>query len=94
MVAHDNLGTKIVFIILRHQFTTVQGVLTEEPDHVSQIMVRWAEGLARESVVLVNGIVQRPPPDQEKVHSTSIHEYEVKICKVRAYMTHVWALWH
>ena len=68
--------------------------MTETPSQVSQNMVRWAEGLARESVVLVNGIVQRPPPNQEKVHSTSIHEYEVKICKVRAYMTHVWALWH
>ncbi len=62
---------------------TVQGILTEEPDHVSQTMVRWAEGLARESIVLVDGIVQRPPPDQQEVHSTSIHEYEIKIRKVR-----------
>ncbi|RDX47067.1 aspartyl-tRNA synthetase cytoplasmic [Lentinus brumalis] len=76
------LGTKIVFIILRHQYMTVQGILTEEPDHVSQTMVRWAEGLARESIVLVDGIVQRPPPDQQEVHSTSIHEYEIKIRKL------------
>ncbi|RPD53983.1 aspartyl-tRNA synthetase, cytoplasmic [Lentinus tigrinus ALCF2SS1-6] len=76
------LGTKIVFIILRHQFMTVQGVLTEEPGRVSQIMVRWAEGLTRETIVLVRGVVQRPPPDQEEVHSTSIHEYEIKICQL------------
>ncbi|KAI0633761.1 aspartyl-tRNA synthetase cytoplasmic [Trametes polyzona] len=76
------LGSKIVFIILRHQFTTVQGVLTEEPDKVSQIMIRWAEGIARESIVLVSGVVQRPPPKQENVHSTSIHEYEIKISKL------------
>ncbi|KAI0737608.1 aspartyl-tRNA synthetase cytoplasmic [Daedaleopsis nitida] len=76
------LSTKIVFLILRHQFTTVQGVLTEEPNKVSETMVRWAEGIARESIVLVQGVVQRPPPNQEQVHSTTIHEYEVKICKL------------
>ncbi|KAI0360906.1 aspartyl-tRNA synthetase cytoplasmic [Trametes cingulata] len=76
------LGSKIVFLIFRHQFTTVQGVLTEEPDKVSQVMVRWAEGIARESIVLVEGVVQRPPPDQQDVHSTSIHQYEIKIRKL------------
>ena len=45
-------------------------------------MVRWAEGIARESIALVDGIIQRPPPDQEVVHSTTIHEYEIKIHKV------------
>ncbi|KAH9858604.1 aspartyl-tRNA synthetase cytoplasmic [Lenzites betulinus] len=76
------LGSKIVFLILRHQFTTVQGVLTEEADKVSQTMVRWAEGLAREAIVLVEGVVQRPPPSQENVHSTTIHEYEIMISKL------------
>lgn len=71
-----------MFLIFRHQFTTVQGILTEEPDQVSQIMVRWAEGIARESIVLVEGVIQRPPPNQENVHSTTIHEYEIKIQKV------------
>ena len=80
---HTREGSKIVFIVFRHQYTTVQGVLTEEPDRVSQVMVRWAEGISRESTVLVDGIVQRPPPDQEEVHSTTIHQYEIKICKVR-----------
>lgn len=71
-----------MFLIFRHQFTTVQGVLTEEADKVSQTMVRWAEGVSRESVVLVEGVVQRPPPDQQDVHSTTIHQYEIKIAKV------------
>lgn len=60
----------------------MQGVLTEEADKVSQTMVRWAEGLAREAIVLVEGVVQRPPQSQEDVHSTTIHEYEIKISKV------------
>ena len=64
--------------------------MTEEPDKVSQTMVRWAEGITRESIVLVDGIVQRPPPDQEVVHSTTIHQYEIKIHKVRIF-TWSWA---
>ncbi|EIW62843.1 aspartyl-tRNA synthetase cytoplasmic [Trametes versicolor FP-101664 SS1] len=76
------LGSKIVFLIFRHQFTTVQGVLTEEADKVSQTMVRWAEGVSRESIVLVEGVIQRPPPDQEDVHGTTIHQYEIKIAKL------------
>ncbi|KAI0766828.1 aspartyl-tRNA synthetase cytoplasmic [Trametes elegans] len=76
------LGSKIVFLVLRHQYTTVQGVLTEEADKVSQTMVRWAEGISRESIILVEGVIQRPPPNQENVHSTSIHEFEVKIAKL------------
>ncbi|OBZ67021.1 Aspartate--tRNA ligase, cytoplasmic [Grifola frondosa] len=76
------MGTKIVFIIFRQQLTTIQGVLTEEPDVVSQNMVRWAEDLNRETVVLVSGIVQKPPPEQVQVHSTSVHEVEFKILKL------------
>jgi len=45
-------------------------------------MVRWAEGLNRESVVLVEGIVQKPQDGQEEVHSTRVHNHEVKIEKV------------
>ena len=71
-----------MFLVLRHQFTTIQGVLVEESDVVSQAMVRWAEGISHESIVMVDGIVQRPPPTQEEVHSTTIHQYEVKIRKV------------
>lgn len=76
-------GPKIVFIVFRQQSYTVQGVLTEDADCVSANMVRWAEGLGREAIVLVEGKVQAPPPDQHEVKSTIIHEREIKICKVR-----------
>ncbi|OCH85681.1 aspartyl-tRNA synthetase cytoplasmic [Obba rivulosa] len=76
------LGSKIVFIVFRNQLTTVQGVLTETEGTVSQTMVRWAEGINRESVVKVEGIVQRPPPDQEEVHGATVHEREVHIEKL------------
>ncbi|EMD32133.1 hypothetical protein CERSUDRAFT_144292 [Gelatoporia subvermispora B] len=76
------LGSKIVFIVFRHQLTTVQGVLTETDGAVSQTMVRWAEGINRESVVKVEGVVQRPPPDQEEVRGATVHEREVRIDKL------------
>ncbi|KAH9917900.1 aspartyl-tRNA synthetase cytoplasmic [Epithele typhae] len=76
------LSAHIVFIILRHQFTTIQGVLSEEEGHVSPAMVRWAEGLSRETIVMVEGTLQRPPADQQEVHSTSVHQFEIKIRKL------------
>jgi aspartyl/asparaginyl-tRNA synthetase len=77
------VGPKIVFIVFRHQLYTIQGVLTEEDSQVSENMVRWAEGLNRETVVLVEGVVQMPPEDQGEVKSTTIHQREIKVTKVR-----------
>ncbi|KAI1783747.1 aspartyl-tRNA synthetase, cytoplasmic [Ganoderma leucocontextum] len=73
------LSAKMIFIVLRYRFTTVQGVLREEPDQVSQLMIHWAKAIARESVVVVGGVIQRPPPNQAEVHGTTIHQFEVKI---------------
>lgn len=70
-------------MVFRSQLTTLQGVLTEEEGVISHNMVRWAEGLNRETIVLVKGVVQRPPDGQEEVHSTRVHNHEVKIQKVR-----------
>ena len=70
-----------MFLILRSQLTTVQAVLTETPGRVSANMVRWAEGLARESIVRVVGIVQEPPKEEghERVRSASVHLREIKV---------------
>jgi ergosteryl-3beta-O-L-aspartate synthase len=46
-------------------------------------MVRWAEHLHREAIVLVQGVLQKPQAKQEEVKGASIHELEVKIQKVR-----------
>ena len=74
-------GAKIVFLTLRHQLTTVQAVLTEEEGSVSQNMLRWAEGIARESIILVEGVVQEPA-GQPEVKSTTVHNVEIKVEKV------------
>ncbi|KAI0088428.1 hypothetical protein BDY19DRAFT_950849 [Irpex rosettiformis] len=48
---------------------------------VSENMVRWSEGLAREAIVRVVGVLQHPPEEegQFEVKSASISEKEVKI---------------
>lgn len=52
---------------------------------VSENMIRWAEGLARESVVRVVGVIQHPPEEegQHEVKSTSVKDIEVRIEMVR-----------
>ena len=49
-------------------------------------MVRWAEGLNRETIVRVEGVLQEPPKEQgqEQVRSATVHHVEVRVEKVRA----------
>ena len=75
------IGAKLVFLILRHQLTTVQAIVTEEHGIVSQNMVRWAEGIARESIVLIEGVLQEPG-GQPEVKSATVHKVEIKVEKV------------
>jgi aspartyl-tRNA synthetase len=42
-------------------------------------MIKWAQGLPRETIVLVQGVVQKPV---EPIKSTSIRDAEIKIYKV------------
>jgi aspartyl/asparaginyl-tRNA synthetase len=81
-------GAKIVFLILRHQLTTVQAVLTEEEGTISQNMLRWAEGIARESIVLVEGVLQEPDGHTE-VKSATVHKVEIKVEKVYLHRGHL-----
>ncbi|KAI0337629.1 aspartyl-tRNA synthetase, cytoplasmic [Trametopsis cervina] len=52
------------------------------PDfEISENMVRWSEGLAREAIVRVVGVIQHPPEEegQHEVKSASVKEKEVRI---------------
>lgn len=71
-----------MFLIFRQQMSTIQGVLAYEEGVVSETMVQWAEHLHHESIVLVEGVLQKPKDGQEEVKSASIHQLEVKIEKV------------
>lgn len=71
----------MVFIVLRQQASTIQAILTVEPVTVSKKMVRFTEGIHPESIVLVEGVFQKPI---EEVKSCSVGDLEIKVHKVRS----------
>ena len=73
-------GSKMVFFKFRQGIHSVQGVLVASPDKVSKLMVKWAAGLPDESIVLLEGVVQKA---QEEIKSTTIKDVELSITQVR-----------
>lgn len=59
---------------------TIQGLLSQKPEHVSKHMVKWAQGVTAESIVLVEGTIQAAP---EPIKSCSVKDAEIMISKVR-----------
>ncbi|GJJ08488.1 hypothetical protein Clacol_002706 [Clathrus columnatus] len=76
------ISPKIVFIVFRHQLTTIQGIVSEQENIVSENMVRWIEHLRRESIVVVEGTLQNPNNDQGEIKDATIHSLEVNIHKL------------
>lgn len=72
------MSAKLAFIVFRQQHLTAQGVLraTDEEGGVSAHMVRWAEKLPRETIVLVQGAVRRA---ETEVRSTEIRRFEMDV---------------
>ena len=74
-----------MFLVLRQGISTVQAVLSEEEGKVSSNMVRWAGNLNRETIVYIQGKIQKPGDGQPEVKQTSVHEVEISIQKVRSF---------
>ena len=74
-----------MFLVLRQGISTVQAVLTEEEEKVSRNMVRWAGDLRRETIVYVQGKIQKPGDGHPEVKQASIHEVEISIEKVQPF---------
>jgi aspartyl-tRNA synthetase len=72
-------GNKMVFFNLRQRADSIQGLLIVTEGKVSKQMVKWAASVATESIVLVEGVIQKPV---EPIKSASISEAEVLIEKV------------
>lgn len=72
-------GNKMVFLNLRQRTDSVQALLEVTPEKVSKQMVKWTAGLAMESIILVEGIVQKSP---EPIKSASVSDVEVRVYKV------------
>ncbi|KAL9677920.1 hypothetical protein QQ045_015757 [Rhodiola kirilowii] len=54
------VGKKIAFVVVRERGFTVQCVVTVKPDEVSPQMVKYVNGLSRESHVDIEGVVSVP----------------------------------
>jgi aspartyl-tRNA synthetase len=72
-------GNKMVFLNLRQRTDSVQALLTVEPEKVSKQMVKWAAGLADESIVRVEGLVRKTP---EPIKSATVQDVELHVFKV------------
>ncbi|KAJ4477137.1 lysyl-tRNA synthetase [Lentinula aciculospora] len=84
------VSSALVFIVLRQQMDTVQGVLHVDHNSSSSSsstttptphMVHWASHLQEESIVHIKAIVQRPI-HQNQINSTSIHNHELRIIQI------------
>lgn len=69
----------MAFLNLRQRTDSVQALLISTPGKVSKQMIRWVATLADESIVLVEGIVQKTP---QPVTSASIDDVELHVSKV------------
>jgi len=76
------MSKHILFLVLRQNIGTIQGVLTEG-ETVSKNMLLWAETIHVESVVWVEGVLQIPQNAQHEVKAPSVGDVEVNIEKVR-----------
>ncbi|KAH7880670.1 uncharacterized protein C8R40DRAFT_271871 [Lentinula edodes] len=72
-------GSKMVFLNLRQRIESVQALMIVAPEKVSKQMLKWAAGLATESIVLVEGVVKKSP---EIIKSATVGTVEVEVSKL------------
>jgi hypothetical protein len=77
------MSAKVAFIVLRQQLSTIQAVLVERDNAVSISMIQWAERLRPETVVIVEGVLQKPQAAKAgEVKSATFHHVEILVGKV------------
>ena len=69
-----------VFLKLRQRTDSVQALLAVQEGKVSKLMVKWASSLSDESIVLVEGTVQKSP---EEIKGATIKDIELMVSRVR-----------
>ncbi|KAI0304871.1 aspartyl-tRNA synthetase [Russula brevipes] len=72
-------GNKVLFLRLRQRTDSLQALLTVEEGKVSKLMVKWASGLSDESIVLVEGVVQKSPVE---IKSATIKDVELIVTRI------------
>lgn len=73
------IGAKLCFIVLRQQTSTIQAILSATPDTISKQMVKFTTGISLESIVVIEGVLQKPIED---VKTCSVSNVEIKLDKV------------
>lgn len=72
-------SAKLCFLVLRHQSSTIQALLSVTPDSVSKQMIKFAIGIPLESLVSVEGVFQKPVDD---LKTCSISKVEIKLDRI------------
>ncbi|PLW13795.1 hypothetical protein PCANC_19536 [Puccinia coronata f. sp. avenae] len=72
-------SAKLCFLVLRHQTSTIQTILSMTADTVSKQMIKYAVGIPLESIVVVEGTLQKPLED---VKTCSISKVEIRLDKI------------
>ncbi|KAG0139656.1 hypothetical protein CROQUDRAFT_666159 [Cronartium quercuum f. sp. fusiforme G11] len=72
-------SAKLGFLVLRQQTSTIQAILGATPDTISKQMVKFTTGISLESIVIVEGVLQKPIED---VKGCSVSNVEIKLDKV------------
>ena len=70
----------LMYCDVRQRLHSIQGLVAQTPDTISKQMIKWSGLIADESIVLVEGICQKPV---EPVKSVSQSDVEVLVSKVR-----------
>ncbi|KAJ3801831.1 aspartyl-tRNA synthetase, cytoplasmic [Lentinula aff. detonsa] len=80
------VSSSLVFVVLRQQLDSIQGVLspTPPPSSPTPHMIHWASRLHPETIVHVKAIVQKPnlPKGGDRIEGTSVHDVELRILEL------------
>ncbi|KAH0590666.1 hypothetical protein H2248_000796 [Termitomyces sp. 'cryptogamus'] len=72
-------SSKLLFLNLRQRTHSVQAVLMVDPERISKQMVKWASGLADESIVLVEGLVKKSPTP---IQGATVSDVEIDVKQI------------
>uniref|UniRef100_A0A1D1Z4G0 aspartate--tRNA ligase n=1 Tax=Anthurium amnicola TaxID=1678845 RepID=A0A1D1Z4G0_9ARAE len=71
-------SAKLAFFVFRQRDSTIQGVLTVDETNISKAFVKFAANVVAESIVIVEGIINKTP---ETITSTTVSDAELQIKK-------------
>lgn len=75
----------MVFLVLRQRTDSVQALLAVSEGKVSKQMVKWVAGLPEESIVLVQGVLEKT---NEEIKSATVGDVEVHISQASCFFDH------